>query len=71
MKSLLLLLLKLYKLGVSPYLSSRCRYSPTCSEFAMDAINIHGTSTGSWLAFKRVIRCHPGRSPGYDPVPKK
>ncbi len=71
MRSVLLLLIKGYKMVISPYLPGQCRYDPTCSEFAGDAIRTHGAVGGVWLALKRIGRCHPGRSRGYDPVPEK
>ncbi|MBN4064319.1 membrane protein insertion efficiency factor YidD [Dehalococcoides mccartyi] len=71
MRSALLLFIKFYKLAISPYWPGQCRYDPTCSVFAADAIKAHGAITGSWIAAKRIGRCHPGRSRGYDPVPSK
>ena len=58
-------------MAISPYMPGQCRYDPTCSEFAADAIKGHGAISGSWLALKRIGRCNPGRSRGYDPVPEK
>lgn len=69
MSQLFLLLIKGYKLAISPYWPGQCRYDPTCSEFAAEAIQAHGAFAGSWLAIRRIGRCHPGRSRGYDPVP--
>ncbi|MDG0867297.1 membrane protein insertion efficiency factor YidD [Candidatus Lucifugimonas marina] len=71
MRHPLLLFIKFYKLAISPYWPGQCRYDPTCSEFAADAIKTHGSVKGAWLAAKRIGRCHPGRSRGYDPVPEK
>jgi putative membrane protein insertion efficiency factor len=71
MRSFLLLFIKGYKMAISPYMPGQCRYDPTCSEFAADAIKTHGAISGSWLALRRIGRCHPGRSRGYDPVPEK
>lgn len=71
MRSALLLFIKFYKLAISPYWPGQCRYDPTCSEFAADAVTTHGALKGTWLAAKRIGRCHPGRSRGYDPVPEK
>ncbi|MDP6667570.1 MAG: membrane protein insertion efficiency factor YidD [Dehalococcoidia bacterium] len=71
MRSTFLLLIKGYKLAISPYWPGQCRYDPTCSEFATEAIQNHGAFRGSWLALRRIGRCHPGRSRGYDPVPGK
>jgi putative membrane protein insertion efficiency factor len=67
---LLLLLIRAYQLLVSPLLGPCCRYLPSCSEYAADAVRIHGPLKGSWLALRRVSRCHPFHSGGYDPVPR-
>lgn len=61
----------LYRLAISPWLGNNCRYEPSCSEYAMDALRVHGAFRGSWLAAKRVGRCHPWGGFGYDPVPEK
>ena len=71
MSRLFLSLIRIYKMMISPYMPGQCRFDPTCSTFAFEAIEIRGVVTGSWLAAKRVIRCHPGGSRGYDPVPEK
>ena len=65
----LLALLRGYQLLLSPLLGPRCRYYPSCSEYASQAIEQHGALAGSWLALKRVGRCHPGRAGGIDEVP--
>ena len=62
-------LIKLYKLIVSPLLPSMCRYSPTCSEYALEAVQRHGAPRGTLLAARRLARCHPLREGGFDPVP--
>ena len=72
-KHFLILLIKSYKYFVSPYFSSNCRYLPTCSEYFIDCLKLHGTFKGSFLGIKRISRCHPikilgGRS-GFDPAP--
>ena len=59
-----------YQLLISPLIGPRCRYLPTCSEYALDALDQHGAVGGSWLTLKRVGRCHPWGSSGYDPVPQ-
>jgi hypothetical protein len=69
-KHLALLLLRGYKLVISPVLPVACRFYPTCSEYAMQAIEQHGVLRGFWLAVKRITRCHPWNAGGYDPVPQ-
>jgi putative membrane protein insertion efficiency factor len=66
---LLILLLKLYKGAISPYLPRACRYTPTCSEYGMEAIKKYGPFKGTFLTLKRVSRCHPWGGHGHDPVP--
>ncbi len=60
-----------YRLLLSPWVGNSCRYQPTCSAYAMEALEKHGGFKGSWLAAKRIARCHPLGSSGYDPVPPK
>lgn len=69
MSQLLILIVKIYQYTISPMLGPRCRFTPTCSQFAVEAIAKHGAFKGGWLAMKRVSRCHPRHSGGYDPVP--
>ena len=64
-------LLSVYKMAVSPYLPSQCVYQPTCSEYAADAIRTRGVLRGTWLGLRRLMRCHPWSTGGYDPVPEK
>jgi hypothetical protein len=66
---LLILLLRGYKLALSPLLGPRCRFVPSCSEYAMEAIGRFGALKGGWLAVKRIGRCHPLHPGGHDPVP--
>ena len=69
----LILTIKFYKYFISPYISSSCRYLPTCSEYFIDSLKINGTLRGLFLGLKRILRCHPirilGGGNGYDPVP--
>ena len=65
----LLALIRLYQRGISPALGTMCRFEPSCSRYAYEAIEIHGAGRGLWLAARRLGRCHPGRTGGYDPVP--
>ena len=69
MKSILLLLVRAYQLGISPYLGQNCRFYPTCSNYAREAIGTHGALAGSALAAKRLCKCHPWHAGGVDPVP--
>ena len=59
-----------YRYGLSPVLGANCRYEPSCSAYAQEAIGVHGPFLGSWLAIKRLFRCHPWGGTGYDPVPE-
>lgn len=70
MKRILLALLRIYKIALSPYLGSQCRFLPTCSDYARDAIVQHGPARGTWMAACRLCRCHPFTTGGYDPVPE-
>lgn len=69
MKFIPLLLIKFYKLAISPYWPGACRYEPTCSVYASDAIQKHGAITGIRMAASRIGRCQPAYDGGYDPVP--
>ena len=69
MKALLLALVKAYRYAISPFLGRNCRFHPSCSEYAVEAIERHGPGKGLWLAVKRIGRCHPGSPGGFDPVP--
>lgn len=69
MKVILLLLIRFYRVFLSPLKPPSCRYVPTCSEYAMIAVEKYGATKGSLLAIKRILRCHPFHEGGYDPVP--
>ena len=69
MKGLTLALVRGYQGFVSPLLGCRCRYLPTCSDYALEAIELHGTLRGGWLTLRRLARCTPWGGHGYDPVP--
>ncbi len=69
MKYILIGLLRLYKKFISPLLPNSCRFYPTCSVYAMEALEKHGALMGTWLAIKRVFKCHPFHKGGFDPVP--
>jgi uncharacterized protein len=69
MKWVLIGLLKAYRLLISPLYGNVCRYYPSCSAYALRAVSVHGAVKGSWLAARRLLRCHPWAPGGYDPVP--
>lgn len=69
MRILLLVFIRIYQYAVSPFLAPACRYTPSCSCYAEEAIQSHGALRGGWLALKRLARCHPWHEGGYDPVP--
>ncbi|GAB3006749.1 membrane protein insertion efficiency factor YidD [Niabella terrae] len=64
-----ILLIKIYQWVISPWLGPKCRYTPTCSQYALLAFRKYGLFKGFWLALKRISRCHPWGGSGYDPVP--
>ena len=69
MKRALLMLIRFYQAAVSPFTPPRCRYIPTCSQYAREAIEKYGAGKGSYLAARRLLRCQPFHKGGYDPVP--
>lgn len=70
MKTLVLLLLRGYKRFISPLLGQRCRFHPSCSAYAMEAVDRFGVLRGGWLGLRRIGRCHPFNDGGLDPVPE-
>jgi putative membrane protein insertion efficiency factor len=64
-----ILLIRFYQWGISPLLGPKCRYVPSCSQYAIEALRKHGLFKGLWLSVKRISRCHPFGGHGYDPVP--
>ena len=66
----LLLLVRIYRYTISPFLGTNCRYEPSCSVYAIEALQLHGAFLGATLAAKRIARCHPWGGSGYDPVPE-
>ena len=67
----LILLVKFYQYCISPFTPPSCRYTPTCSQYALEAIQVHGAAKGVFLALKRILRCNPLFPGGYDPVPPR
>jgi len=66
---LAILMIRLYQHVISPWMMPGCRYTPTCSEYGVQALQKHGLLKGCWLTLKRILRCHPWGGHGYDPVP--
>jgi len=64
-----IILIKAYQLLLSPLMGVKCRYTPSCSHYSIEALKKHGLLKGGWLAFKRIASCHPWGGSGYDPVP--
>lgn len=69
MQKILIVLIKSYRSYISPFFLPSCRFQPTCSQYALQAVQKFGAIKGSWLAIKRIMRCHPFHPGGYDPVP--
>ncbi|MDR0316486.1 MAG: membrane protein insertion efficiency factor YidD [Treponema sp.] len=69
MKKIALVLIRFYQKAVSPHFPPSCRYYPTCSAYAFESVEKHGFARGGLLALRRILRCHPFHSGGYDPVP--
>jgi len=69
MKTVFIFLIRFYQNAISPLLGANCRYTPTCSQYAIEALKKHGLLKGSRLALKRILSCHPWGGHGYDPVP--
>jgi uncharacterized protein len=69
MRALIAFLIRAYQLLISPLLGARCRFYPSCSHYALEALQVHGLARGSWLTLRRLARCHPLCVGGFDPVP--
>ncbi len=69
MRRFLIILVRIYQGALSPYLGNSCRYTPTCSQYAIQAIEKYGPWKGGWMAARRIARCHPWGGHGHDPVP--
>jgi putative membrane protein insertion efficiency factor len=68
-RHLMVLAVRGYQVSISPLLPASCRYHPSCSQYAIEALERHGAARGSWLAARRILRCNPFTAGGYDPVP--
>ncbi|MFU8784634.1 membrane protein insertion efficiency factor YidD [Aliidiomarina sp.] len=68
-RGIMIAMIRFYQLAISPLLGPRCRFYPTCSEYTIIALKQYGVLKGSWLAIKRISKCHPGNPGGFDPVP--
>jgi putative membrane protein insertion efficiency factor len=71
MRSLLIATIRFYKYFISPVLGNNCRFYPSCSTYALEALGLHGATKGSYLTVRRVLKCHPFHEGGIDPVPEK
>lgn len=71
MKHLLIGFIRAWRLAISPLYGQVCRYHPSCSAYALEAVTVHGSVRGTWLAGRRLARCHPWSDGGYDPVPPR
>lgn len=70
LKKIMIAMIRFYQKCISPMLPNVCRYRPSCSEYFIEALTVHGVVKGSWLGVKRILRCHPWGGSGYDPVPR-
>lgn len=66
---LLIALIRVYQVALSPFVGNQCRFTPTCSHYALEAVEKYGAMKGSWLAIRRISRCHPWHPGGHDPLP--
>lgn len=71
LQNVLIAIVQGYRWFLSPWLGSACRFTPTCSVYALEALKAHGAGRGSYLTLRRLVRCHPGCNGGHDPVPPK
>ncbi|MBU2883302.1 membrane protein insertion efficiency factor YidD [Psychrosphaera sp. B3R10] len=69
MRTILKALIRFYQTAISPWFGAKCRFYPSCSNYALEAIEIHGASKGTWLSIKRILKCQPLTEGGFDPVP--
>jgi putative membrane protein insertion efficiency factor len=69
--NILIAIVRFYQLAISPLYPATCRYTPTCSQYMIEAIRLHGVLRGTWMGLRRISKCHPWGGSGYDPVPPK
>lgn len=69
LRRVLMAAIRFYRQAISPWTPPSCRFTPSCSAYALEAIEVHGAGRGGWLALRRILRCHPWGGHGYDPVP--
>ncbi|MBL4593219.1 MAG: membrane protein insertion efficiency factor YidD [Flavobacteriales bacterium] len=69
MSKIFVIIIRIYQLSISPILGQNCRYTPSCSQYSIEAINKYGPLKGGWLSLKRIFSCHPWGRHGHDPVP--
>lgn len=69
--NILIAIVRFYQLAISPLYPATCRYAPTCSQYMIEAIRVHGVLRGTWMGLRRISKCHPWGGSGYDPVPPK
>ncbi|MEA2060166.1 MAG: membrane protein insertion efficiency factor YidD [Thermodesulfobacteriota bacterium] len=70
-KRLLIFVIRMYQCCISPFTMASCRFYPSCSHYALEAVSVHGSLKGAFLAIKRLLKCHPFHPGGFDPVPEK
>lgn len=71
MRGVMTALIRFYQIVISPHIGNCCRFEPSCSQYFIEALRIHGVLKGAWMGVKRIMRCHPFGASGYDPVPEK
>jgi putative membrane protein insertion efficiency factor len=69
MRNAVIMIIRAYQILLSPLLGANCRYYPSCSQYTIEAVRVHGVARGLWLGARRIVRCHPFHPGGYDPVP--
>lgn len=70
LRAILKSLVRFYQIAISPWFGAKCRFHPTCSHYAIESIETHGSLKGAWLSIKRILKCHPLSKGGFDPVPE-